>query len=386
MKLSDLLEGAPPARYSVDDFVSAGRRRRRRRNAGWAIAAVVAVAIAIGVPQILTRHDDVLLPAYPPGAKPFDQIFSGYLSGDLRVGDPDWVSVNNQTTWIARAVPSSASLSSRPSVYESAGRLALYRPGFTPPDLWDAATVAAAEPIRGGQAYFAKPTVTAGNRADRLLVWEYADGALGVVMSYGELSRKEMVRVATAFRLSEARPARQSYAVSWVPPGLRLVAVEGGRGGSPTAVFVPARDSAGFTIDPRVDQTEMTTAGWSSPTVDSAGNVVDYAFPMPLSSPPGYTPVPPGGIAIGMTPGFTARLGRTPTCRSVIESRSWGQSPDTPATECEVAPDNDSYLVARSSPDVPIADLKRMAVSGRLTEAERTTVESFPTSAQVPSD
>src|SRR5689334_17882307 len=108
MKLSDLLEtareDAPAARYTVDDIVAAGRRRGRRHNAGWALAAVAAVMVAIGLPQIVSRAPDSRpLPAAPTHIpRPLDLLFKSFKVGSFTIGDPEWVGINNQSTYITR--------------------------------------------------------------------------------------------------------------------------------------------------------------------------------------------------------------------------------------------------------------------------------------------
>ena len=183
MKLSDLLEAAhstaPAARYTVDDFVVAGRRRKRRRNAGWAVAAVVAVAVAVGIPQVLLRHDDAgPLPATPaPPTRPLNYLFESYtVKGQeqdltLTVGDPEWVGVNNQNTYIVRATP-------RNRMPKRVGDLTVFRTGFDASRNWADATVTATEPIGGRPAFFAVPSRPAADGPevpDRLLIWQYAD-------------------------------------------------------------------------------------------------------------------------------------------------------------------------------------------------------------------
>jgi hypothetical protein len=211
MKLSDLLETVredPPAgRYTVDDVVAAGRRRKRRRNTGWAIAALLAVFAAIGVPQLVARPSVPPVTPLPPKAGPLDLLFSGYRSGDLRVGDPEWVSLTNQLASIGREVA--------PGVYRSVGRLVLYPAGSVPRTYWLEHPKEPAGSINGHEASFITVSRNAVVKNTSLLTWQNADGSVVLMASHeNRLSRGEMVRLATAFRVTAPRPARLPFAVS----------------------------------------------------------------------------------------------------------------------------------------------------------------------------
>ncbi|MBL7260893.1 hypothetical protein [Paractinoplanes lichenicola] len=389
MKLSDLLEGAPPARYTVDDFVTAGRRRKRRRNAGWAIAAVVAVAIAIGVPQILTRQQTHPVTPEPAPTRALDRLFKTYKVGALTVGDPEWVGVNNQTTYIGRDRPPGRPL-------RAVGTLSVYRPGFNPTPAWDSASVT--EPIGGRSAYFAQPRATGYDvgvwTPTRVLVWQYAENATAVVTAYDRhlgLTETEMRAVAAKFALQATpQPIRQAYTVGHTPPGLKLAAVEYSMRGQGSVVFVPDAASAEFESTFRDSETEQLLAN-----LDPQNRRI-----------PGPTPVPPGGMVIDFRLGGSSEIGPEPECRA---NKNPGLAPyagPTWTTECRVmivplpdesAPlDQDSptgvQLTVRAGDSVSADQLRQVAASAKSTgpfgvaSSWTPSVEAFPTSAQLPRD
>ncbi|MGK5680309.1 hypothetical protein [Actinoplanes sp. URMC 104] len=217
MKLSDLLEtvrdDAPPARYTVDDFVAAGRRRKRLRNAGWGAVAVVAVVAAIGVPQTLTRRasEPAVVPAPVPSAgspSVAEHTFTGYTAGPFRVLDPETWRLDGETTVIERdGVP--------------VGVLDVLHPGVDP----YGSTVSNFErtdtdPVNGRPAYVRRGT-DQPNIVD--LVWEYADGALASVRTSGKMSPADMRMVAEGFSLAPPRAVRTPLSTSFLPQSYHLV-------------------------------------------------------------------------------------------------------------------------------------------------------------------
>jgi len=108
----------PPARYSVEDIVAAGRKRRRRAvvqrlGGAGAVAAAVAtaavlVAVNLAVPGSHGNTFSVLPAANPPGpttpapSPPFTFTFAGYKVDDYRVLPPDEVNPAYQFTNVVR--------------------------------------------------------------------------------------------------------------------------------------------------------------------------------------------------------------------------------------------------------------------------------------------
>ncbi|MCO8268972.1 hypothetical protein M1L60_00040 [Actinoplanes sp. TRM 88003] len=374
MKLSDLLEtvreDAPAARYTVDDVVAAGRRRRRRRNTGWAIAALLAVFAAVGVPQLVARPSVPPATPPPPRAGSLDLLFSGYRSGDLRVGDPEWVSLTNQLASIGREVA--------PGEYQPVGRLALYPAGAVPYTMWLTLPREPAGSIHGHEASFLSVRNNAMVKSTSLLTWKNADGSMVLMASHeNRLSRAEMVRLATAFRVTAPRPARLPFAISWVPPDMRLVAVDVSRPEAATALVTPARDGIGFELEPVFEQAAFVNA-WSDPGLNSAPRPIGLSFPR---STPGNATAPSGGIVIGAQRGFVPGTEPKPDCTEFTQQFH--------VRQCVAAPDATSNVVARAGYDVPVTDLERVATAARLVSSAvdpatwPTAREAFPTSAWV---
>ncbi|MBM2617937.1 hypothetical protein JIG36_20475 [Actinoplanes sp. LDG1-06] len=385
MKLSDLLEDAPPPRFTVDDFIRAGRRRRRRRNAGWAIAAVVAVAIAIGVPQILTRPPSHPVNPVPTPTRALDRLFKTYQVGDLTVGDPEWVGVNNQTTYIGRDRPPGRPL-------RAVGILNVYRAGFEPTRAW-AEKVTPTDPIGGRPAYFAAARPARDNgiwKPVRVLVWQYADNATAVVTAYDRylgLDDAEMRAVASRFVLQATpQPIRQRYTVSWTPPGLRLAAVEYSMRGPGSVVFVPEAAAATF----ESTALDGETAGFLANLDTKNQNFGPIA-------------VPPGGMVMDLLGGGRSDQGPVPECGpkrfpdfNAETNASWTRQCVAQIVPISTAGDPDSttglYLTVRAGDAVPLDHLRQVAASSKPTgpmarpDSWKPSVEAFPTSAQLPRD
>ncbi|WP_250002175.1 hypothetical protein [Actinoplanes sp. M2I2] len=335
------------------------------------MAALLAVIAAIGVPQLVARPS--VPPVTPPKAGLLDLRFSGYRSGDLRVGDPEWVSIENQLASIGRELS--------PGVYRSVGRLALYPTGSVPHTFRMDGPRESGGAINGREAWFIEVLPHAVSTADSLLTWQNSDSSTGVLASYeNRLSRTEMMRLASAFRVSPPRPARLPFAITWVPPTMRLAAIDVSRPRATTAVLLPGPDRIGFELDPAYEQPQFVSS-WSRPVSDSMRLPGDLSFPR---TTPGNAPVPGGGIVIGVQRSFMPGTGPTPKCATWAGQRN--------VRQCQAAPDATSNLVARAGHDVPEADLQRVAAAGRIVGAVDnpgtwpTTQESFPTSAQVSRD
>ncbi|MCM4079301.1 hypothetical protein [Paractinoplanes hotanensis] len=330
------------------------------------------------MPQLVARPS--VPPAVAPKAGPFDLRFSAYTSGDLRVGDPEWVSPVSQTASIGRAVA--------PGEYRSVGKIIIYRAGYFPMNLWTQTGGDPIEPINGREAsLFTLPSnITPTVAADSLLFWRYADDSVGVLASFRKrLTRAEMVRVASAFRLTAPRPVRLPFSVSFVPPGLRLVAVEVSRAKTATALLMPeATDGYEFTA--LYEQAKFVSE-WSEPGPGSK-EPVDSSVPR---AAPGNAPAPTGSIVIGVQLSFVPGTGPTPKCEPFPRQTS--------VTACRIAPDDTSYVVTLGGGDVPLDYTKRVGrevqVVGRGIPAMRpaenpetwpTVREAFPTSAQVMRD
>jgi len=382
MKLSDLLEAArdeaPAARYTVDDVVAAGRRRRNRNRSVWALAAVAAVAVAIGVPQIVARHPDPpTLPVAPTQpTRPLDRIFKGFKVGGFEVGDPEWVGINNQSTYITR--PRAGF-----KTPWFAGTLNVYRTGFEPRQAWMAGTVDPTKAIEGRPAFFAQPRSGYDrDRPDQVFVWHYARDAVAVITSYdGRLSRADMRRLASSFGTTPKQPVRQIYSAGWLPPGLKLVAVHHEPLDTGSALFAPEAVATDY---------EVFAHGVHSSNIQNVTYTLkDGGWLNFLAT------LPAGGLAIdglwsdrtNLNGGYRSGQGVACEKRSPIDAANVGTD------QCYV--EGDSYetsVTVRAGEDIAGDDLRRVAASVRFVGPRKDqaswvpATESFPTSAQVPRD
>ncbi|GIM92941.1 hypothetical protein [Paractinoplanes toevensis] len=280
MKLSELLENAPPARYDVEDAVRAGRRLRRRRRTGVVIAAVVAVSAAIGVPQLTSRAagPSPSLPAGPsPSVSPSPTVeavrgpdltyaLHGFITGRLRVDDPYRWTVAGETAMIEKK-------GGQADAQE--GEVTLYRPGIDPRSTLAGAKITATSAIHGRSAY----RVDADGAP--MLLWEYAEGAMALATVRADgpgkwaLTPAELRQVAEALETGAPRPVLLAFVTSYVPPDYRIVEVAGrfSAGQLSSVQLVPA-DEAVARIgrpdpDPRTQKGSRGLMLWLSPTVPS---------------------------------------------------------------------------------------------------------------------
>jgi hypothetical protein len=231
-QLSDLLDeakaSAPPARYDVEDAVAAGRRLQRRRNAGWAVAAVVAVSVAIGVPQIATRH--AAPPVQPvvtttttapaaPKLRSFAYPFAGYTAGRFQVDDLVSVTLSTaQSTIRPSGDPGSVS-----------GYLTVFRPGVVSVgDFFDSYKSVDNPPINGRRAVLLEPVQARPTGPTSGMAWEYTPGGWVFVWSlHGHLKRADLTQVVKRLPLGPNRVARLPFRTTYVPKGYRLIQVDG---------------------------------------------------------------------------------------------------------------------------------------------------------------
>jgi hypothetical protein len=236
MRLSELLEDAPPARYDVDDAVRAGRRLRRNRRAGWAVAAGAAAIVAIGVPQVVTRADAPPRPVTPIATTPapapttgkaaVEYEFAGYPAGPFRVATPTAWNLAGDMAVIRRA-----------SSGQQVGTLLVNRPGVYP-FAHSTADVTDTDRVDGRHAFF---TESDGVRS---LGWELADGAVALVKPQviGGLTDAELRQVAEAFTPGKAAPVRLAFKAGYVTGDYTLaeVTADPAAGIRAAATFVPA--------------------------------------------------------------------------------------------------------------------------------------------------
>ncbi|MFF5080748.1 hypothetical protein ACFY36_27150 [Actinoplanes sp. NPDC000266] len=238
-QLSDLMEeaawqDAPPLRHTVDDVVTAGKRRTRRRNLGWASVAAAAVAVAIGVPQILTSRDAEPMPllvapattsAPPVAATPRAAYsFKGYTAGEFRVADPTGWRLADQHAEILRGT-------------ESAGTLTVYNGGVDPRRVYRDGTITVVDPVGGHPAVLIVPK--GGASRDAMLAWEYAKGAWAMVALNDPNTESDARRVAEAFRPSPAYDVTIPFRAGSVPSNYRIMSVTTG-GGEVSVLVAPA--------------------------------------------------------------------------------------------------------------------------------------------------
>jgi len=250
--LTEAKADAPPARYTIDDAVNAGRRLQNRRRAAWSgaavAAAVVAVATVVGVPRLLTGP-----PAAPPApaaasqgattpvrypAKPWEYAFKGYQVGEFKVSDPFLVTPDFQQASVRIGDDVDEYLSGPGGdvrLTEPAENLLLtvYRPGR-----YDPKQFAGGEQVSvGGKPGLFKEHVfidgdTSMIDKHRGIAWQYSNDAWAVLNTFksddaGKAGRDELVKVAAGLSGVPAYPAEVAIKVGEIPDGYQLA--QGGR-------------------------------------------------------------------------------------------------------------------------------------------------------------
>lgn len=200
---------APPPRIGVDEMVTAGKRRQRRRRAGWVIAAVTATAVAITVPQLITRPV-AQQPATPPGAGPYF-TFSEFTAGQLRVTNP--------AEWRPRWQLATVTNLRGDNAY---GLLRVYPPGVDPMTDFDPSVrTLRTYSVHGRNAFFIERDGAPGP-----FVWDYG-GGMAVLDVDEAVTPDEQRQVAEVFAPTAPRPVRLSVKVDHLPVGYRLTSVTG---------------------------------------------------------------------------------------------------------------------------------------------------------------
>jgi hypothetical protein len=250
-------EDAPPARYTVDDIVAAGRRRRRwvfaqRLGAVGVLVVVVAATMLVSgefvpsdrAPGLGVAASPTTAPPPPATATPsprFTFTFGGYAVDDYRVLAPDEV---NPAYQVAGIVRDGTDDQGKPRV-EYVGSLTVYQPGVFKPDVFRAGT---AVTVQGRDAYQAqRPTQLATAwTVDRqpidpqtvelnALGWQYAPDAWAVIESEPYLGDQrpfafaDQVKVAERFATAPGEPAmaKVPFRVGYLPAGFTLLSVSG---------------------------------------------------------------------------------------------------------------------------------------------------------------
>ncbi|MCA2214635.1 hypothetical protein [Jidongwangia harbinensis] len=284
--LYDLLQAAksdaPPARYTVDDAVAAGRRRQGRRRVALtgaaSFAVVAAVAGAVVLPQALAGRTpgrpDVAAATgattkaaadvpftYPAGDFQFG--FRGYTVGKYRVTDPVLVAPNFQQADIRVGNETETMYGSDSAADEKAtedkknGRpfksgerkaspddvtgpkfalkLTVYRPKAFSPERF---RTFKAEPVTvaGRPGYFSTdmPIDRDPSGGEGLkwpaLAWQYADDAWAVIdnVTPDQHGKRDLMSIAAGLRGADAYPASIVFETTYLPEGYRLAS--GGRG------------------------------------------------------------------------------------------------------------------------------------------------------------
>lgn len=252
--------GAPPARYSVDDIVAAGRRRRRRAlgqrlgGAGVVAAALATVTVLATVNLALPADDGLAVPALPaarspapttpPASPPFTFTFAGYQVDDYRVLPPDEVNLVYQTAGVlrdgiaARGKPSS----------QYVATLTVYQPRMFDPEQFAAGTRLTVRGRDAFQADIQRPlagwsvdqqvitipgTGTAtGTVTAAALAWQYAPDAWAVLASEVPVETfplADAVRLAERFAIAPGDPivAKVPFRTGYLPAGFTLRSVSG---------------------------------------------------------------------------------------------------------------------------------------------------------------
>ena len=216
MKLSELLDDAPPAGFDVDDAVRAGKRLRFRRRAGVVIAAVVAVAAAIGVPQALSRRAAEPLPATPSAPSAVTYTYRGYTAGAFRVADPSRWRLSDESSVIFQG-------------QSVTGRLSVYRPGVDP---FGSLEVTPAAPVAGRPAYGPKS-------GPAMLAWTLPDDATAVLAGGPAMTERDLRQVAEAFKAAPAYAVTIPFTASSVPKGFRVVSIESAAADTTSVTLAP---------------------------------------------------------------------------------------------------------------------------------------------------
>lgn len=248
--LTEAKAGPPPARYSVDDAVAAGRRLQTRRRAAWSgaavAAAVVAVATVVSVPRLVAGP-----PPAPPAAsqaiakapldypaKPWEYAFKAYQVGEFQVHDPFLVTADFQQASVRIGDDVDEYLTGpgedvkRTEPAENL-LLTVYRPGR-----YDPKQFAGGEQVTvGGESgLFKERTFIDGDTAmidnHRGLAWQYAEDAWAVLNTFksddaGKAGKAELVKVAAGLSGVPAYPATVAIKLGEIPAGYQLV--QGGR-------------------------------------------------------------------------------------------------------------------------------------------------------------
>ncbi|GLY97868.1 hypothetical protein [Actinoplanes sp. NBRC 103695] len=252
--LTEAKAGPPPARFTVDDAVAAGRRLQTRRRAAWSgatvAAAVVAVATVVSVPRLMAGPPTA--PPAPPAAsqaaagapltypaKPWQYAFESYQVGEFHVNDPFLVTADFQqaTVRIGNDVdvyatdPSDTTPRTEPA---DNLLLTVYKPGRYSPKQFDGGEQVS---VGGKPGLFKERTFIDGDTSmvdeHRGLAWQYADDAWAVLNTYQSDDAKKagkdaLMRVAAGLHGVPAYPAKVAIKVGEVPAGYRLA--QGGRG------------------------------------------------------------------------------------------------------------------------------------------------------------
>lgn len=276
-ELSDMLRDAtsdPPApRYSVDDFVAAGRRRQRRGRTLLAVsgtaAAVLAIAGAVAVPQLLRAGEapppvPVAAPSSPvPSAIPFsypEDDFTGsiasYEAAGYTVSATALVTPGYQGSWITDPDETSPVKGRTAEIHEvpvSAGRLVVYREGAFDPE---PARKAVEVEVGGGTGYYREGVpvpdevrdkgrkIVPGKTSETTLTWEYADDAWAVVALAGEVGAAGLVEIAEGLTGSAPVPVRVGFKLGYIPAGFELASA--GEADDELGAPLPGQSSVGL--------------------------------------------------------------------------------------------------------------------------------------------
>jgi hypothetical protein len=243
----------PPAPYTVDDIVAAGRRRRSRRLFGqWTGAtgglAVVAVAVALvaqgavplpgGAPDTTTGAGLVAAgTAATAGPTPLTYAFAGYRVGDFRVTDPSMATPGYQSAMIYQ---DNVFVGDGPPIADHLGTLTVFGTGVFRPDRFSTGTPLTVGGRPGFQAELPRQVqlgVATGPDSREVVTrtiqapavaWQYADNAWAVIEAHGIGQRSLPVtairQLADAFRTTAPKPVTMPYEITYVPAGWRVVA------------------------------------------------------------------------------------------------------------------------------------------------------------------